>query len=52
MLPDETLRQETRQFTALNRSLLLATLLLAAALCRAWASIPTLPLWLGIVVGT
>lgn len=31
MLPDETLRQETRQFTALNRGLLVALLLLAAA---------------------
>lgn len=29
MLPDETLRQETRQFTALNRGLLVALLLLA-----------------------
>ena len=29
MLPDETLRQETRQFTALNRGLLLVLLLLA-----------------------
>ena len=31
MLPDETLRQETRQFTALNRSLLITLLLLAGA---------------------
>jgi len=31
MLPDETLRQETRQFTALNRSLLVTLLLLAGA---------------------
>lgn len=31
MLPDETLRQETRQFTALNRGLLVVLLLLAAA---------------------
>lgn len=30
MLPDETLRQETRQFTALNRGLLMAMLLLVA----------------------
>lgn len=30
MLPDETLRQETRQFTALNRGLLLAMLVLAS----------------------
>lgn len=31
MLPDETLRQETRQFTALNRWLLIALLLCASA---------------------
>lgn len=31
MLPDETLRQETRQFTALNRWLLIALLLCATA---------------------
>lgn len=31
MLPDETLRQETRQFTALNRSLLITLVLLALA---------------------
>jgi hypothetical protein len=31
MLPDETLRQETRQFTALNRSLVVTLLLLALA---------------------
>ena len=31
MLPDETLRQETRQFTALNRSLLITLVLLAIA---------------------
>lgn len=31
MLPDETLRQETRQFTAVNRGLLLALLLLSVA---------------------
>jgi hypothetical protein len=31
MLPDETLRQETRQFTALNRWLLVALLLFATA---------------------
>jgi len=30
MLPDETLRQETRQFTAINRGLLVALVLLAA----------------------
>jgi hypothetical protein len=31
LLPDETLRQETRQFTALNRSLLVTLLLLTGA---------------------
>lgn len=31
MLPDETLRQETRQFTAINRGLLVALVLLTAA---------------------
>jgi hypothetical protein len=31
MLPDETLRQETREFTVLNRSLLVVLLLLASA---------------------
>lgn len=31
MLPDETLRQETRQFTAVNRGLLFALLLLSVA---------------------
>jgi hypothetical protein len=31
MLPDETLRQETRQFTAINRGLLVVVLLLAGA---------------------
>jgi hypothetical protein len=33
MLPDETLRHETRQFTALNRSLLITLVLLAGAYC-------------------
>lgn len=31
MLPDETLRQETRQFTVLNRTLIVAVVLLASA---------------------
>ena len=34
MLPDEALRLETRQFTALNLSLLLVTLAAGAASCR------------------
>lgn len=42
MLPDETLRHETRQFTSLNRILLLV-LLLAAALRAAVANIPHVP---------
>lgn len=48
MLPDETLRQETKQFTAINRGLLLALLLLAAAyLC--FAHLPELPVILRVV---
>jgi hypothetical protein len=42
MLPDETLRHETRQFTSLNHSLLLGLLLLAA-LQAGLARIPQLP---------
>jgi len=46
MLPDETLRHETRQFTSLNRSLLVA--LLAVAMVRVVvARIPQLPPELG-----
>jgi hypothetical protein len=42
MLPDETLRQETRQFTAVNRGLLLALLILSVAyLC--FLRLPNLP---------
>ena len=42
MLPDETLRLETRQFTAINRGLLLSLLLLAAVyVCL--AELPGLP---------
>jgi hypothetical protein len=42
MLPDETLRLETKQFTAINRGLLLSLLLLSVAyLCVAqWPSLP------------
>jgi len=48
MLPDETLRLETRQFTAINRGLLLALLLLAAVyLC--FAQLPDLPITLRLV---
>ena len=48
MLPDETLRVETRQFTTLNLNLLLVTLLLAA-LYVGLGQIQPLPLWLGAV---
>ena len=46
MLPDETLRQETRQFTALNRWLLVALLLCATAYA-ALVLDPRLPTSLG-----
>jgi len=46
MLPDETLRQETRQFTALNRWLLVALLLCATA-CVLLLRDPHLPARLG-----
>jgi hypothetical protein len=49
MLPDETLRHETRQFTALNRSLLVA-LLVVATLRVLVARIPELPRELGPVL--
>jgi len=48
MLPDETLRLETRQFTAINRGLLVSLLLLAAAyLC--FTELPGLPITLRVV---
>ena len=44
MLPDETLRQETRQFTALNRWLLVLLLFFAIAiLCLTGLTPATLP---------
>ena len=49
MLPDETLRQETRQFTQVNRLLLLA-LLVAAVLRVIVARIPEIPRLLGPLV--
>jgi len=49
MLPDETLRLETKQFTALNLNLLFATFLLALAYVGL-GLLRTLPLWLGILV--
>jgi hypothetical protein len=50
MLPDEALRLETRQFTALNLNLLFATLLIAAAY-MVLGQFHTLPRWLGLMVG-
>lgn len=48
MLPDETLRQETRQFTAVNRGLLLALLLLSVGyFC--FLRLPNLPMNLRLV---
>lgn len=48
MLPDETLRQETRQFTAINRGLLLSLLLLSVAyFC--FLHLPNLPMNLRII---
>jgi hypothetical protein len=49
MLPDETLRLETRQFTTLNLNLLFATFLLALAFVGL-GLLHALPLWLGIIV--
>ena len=46
MLPDETLRQETRQFTALNRWLLVVLLLFTVGFI-AFQNLPQLPLLLG-----
>src|SRR5262245_41672243 len=49
MLPDEALRTEMRQFTALNLNLLFATLILAVAYIGL-ARLETLPDWLAIVL--
>ena len=49
MLPDETLRQETRQFTAINRGLLVALLLLAGAYVFL-LQMPNLPVSLMIMI--
>jgi hypothetical protein len=48
MLPDETLRLETKQFTALNLNLLFATLLLGL-LYVGLGQVHTLPFWLNMV---
>jgi hypothetical protein len=50
MLPDETLRHETRQFTALNRWLLAALLFFGIAYVVLLQD-PRLPLALGAVFG-
>ncbi len=50
MLPDEALRQETRQFTTLNLNLLLTTFVLVV-LYVALGQVSGLPLWLVAVVG-
>jgi hypothetical protein len=50
MLPDEALRVETRQFTALNLNLLLATSVLAL-LYVGLGHFHTLPFWLSVAVG-
>jgi hypothetical protein len=49
MLPDEALRVETRQFTALNLNLLLITFLLGVAY-SALRHLETMPLWLAVVM--
>jgi len=49
MLPDEALRLETRQFTALNLNLLFATFLIALVYLGLNQS-HTVPLWLGALV--
>jgi|SRR5439155_19311469 len=48
MLPDETLRLETKQFTTLNLNLLCATFV-AALLYWGLGQFRTMPLWLGVV---
>jgi len=48
MLPDETLRLETRQFTTLNLNLLGATFL-AAVIYFSLGQFQTMPLWLGVI---
>ena len=50
MLPDEGLRLETRQFTALNLNLLFATFVLAMVYVGI-AQFPNLPAWLSLTVG-
>jgi hypothetical protein len=49
MLPDEALRTETRQFTVLNRNLILVTVLLALSYFVA-NQFESLPLWLATIL--
>ena len=49
MLPDETLRQETRSFTAMNRGLLVVLLLLTGVYLFLWG-MPEIPDQLGIFI--
>ena len=49
MLPDEALRLETKQFTALNLNLLFVTFVLAA-LYFGLRKVQVLPLWLNVVM--
>ena len=49
MLPDEGLRQETRQFTLLNLALLLATFMVSGAFLVA-RKLPNLPLYVDIIL--
>jgi hypothetical protein len=51
MLPDETLRHETRQFTAINRGLLIALLFLTG-LYVLLSRLPDIPTHLGVLVET
>ncbi len=54
MLPDETLRHETRQFTAFNRMLLVATVMLATvllALSKLSSSVPMLGFYFRLLAG-
>jgi hypothetical protein len=51
MLPDETLRQETRSFTVLNRGLLIVLLLLTGTFIF-FGRMPNIPLHLGVLVQT
>lgn len=51
MLPDETLRQETRLFTVLNRTVLVVVVVLAS-LYVFLVQMPNLPAWLMVVLAT